>query len=442
MHMLADAGRTNDNGGWLVRPIVPAVTFLAVILAGCGGPSEPVNGDPEPLVIRGELFYPERIALPPDSLAVIELRAGEAGHGTVAAAQEIELEGRQVPIAFELTIERALLDDGEPHRVRGGVFSRPGPARITEPVTIDIDTDLVELAPLRLHPIEHVPFGTAYRCGEHGIVFGALGDHDWLVVDGRVFALKAVPAASGARYEALDDSATGFWSKGDRAIVDSGGETLPECQAVTGPELPFVARGQEPGWMVRITDEMIDLNADYGATRITFPGPRLQATLGEVAYTASTPEHHLKVVIHQTICADIATGMPHPYRVSYDLNGEGQAGCGGDPKSLLLAEWGVETVADEPPLEDTQITIAFLDDGRVAGLGSCNRYMGGFELTGEGLTFTPMAGTLMACGDEIDRQERRFHEVLGEVYRFSRPEPEQLVLHARTGETITARRAD
>lgn len=394
------------------------------------------------MVIRGELFYPERIALPPDSEAVIELRADASDQRTLVIQQRIQLDGRQVPIPFELSVDRGLLDADETYRVRGAVFSRPGPARVTDAVTIDTGTDLTELAPLRLYPIERATFGMPFRCGELGIVVGPLGDQEWMAVDGRVFALKPVPAASGARYESVDDPATGFWSKGDRALLEIGGETFPECRAITGPELPFVARGQEPGWMVRITEDEIDLNADYGATRIRFAEPRLQISLEELAYHANTTEHRLKITIHSTLCADIATGMPHPYRVSYELDGDTHRGCGGEPKNLLLAEWEVEAVANEPPIEDTRITIAFLDDDRVAGLGSCNRFMGGFELTGETLAFAPMAGTLMSCGDSIDRQERKFHDVLSEVYRFSVPEKEHLVLHARTGETIEARRLD
>jgi hypothetical protein len=27
---------------------------------------------------------------------------------------------------------------------------------------------------------------------------------------------------------------------------------LPECRAITAPELPFTARGQEPGWLIKI----------------------------------------------------------------------------------------------------------------------------------------------------------------------------------------------
>ena len=35
----------------------------------------------------------------------------------------------------------------------------------------------------------------------------------------------------------------------------------------------------------------------------------------------------------------------------------------------------------------SRVTILFLEEDRVAGSASCNRFMGGYKLTGEGLSF-------------------------------------------------------
>lgn len=414
----------------------------ASLVAACSGPADPELQETATLVIRGELFYPERIALPADSLAIVELRAAEGGRGPLLAEQRIELDGRQVPIPFELTVDRAELDAGMAPSVRGAILSRPGPVRVTAPAEIDASQDAVELAPLRLRVVEQIAFGTPYRCGDRSVIFGALGAHERMIVDGEAFDLKPVVSASGARYQSLDDPGTSFWSKGDRATVEVRGETLPECTVISGPQLPFVARGQEPGWRIAISNEEIHLLGDYGATELRFPRPEPIVAVAEVAYHAATADHRLSVFIQPTLCADIATGMPHPYRVQYELDGERQSGCGGDPHALLTgAEWEIDALAGEPPVADSRMTIQFLEGNRVAGQGSCNRYMGGFELTGEGLSFTQLAGTLMACEDPISQQETRFLSMLAEVQRFDLPTTDQLVLHTAGGETITARRS-
>ena len=86
--------------------IASRIAFLfaaAAILAGC---AIPVRADPaveDRLVIRGEMFYPEHLALTPDCVAIVELRADDAGPSELVAEQRRRLDGRQVPIPFELS---------------------------------------------------------------------------------------------------------------------------------------------------------------------------------------------------------------------------------------------------------------------------------------------------------------------------------------------------
>jgi heat shock protein HslJ len=50
-----------------------------------------------------------------------------------------------------------------------------------------------------------------------------------LTVGGEVFEMRPVEAASGTRYEAMNDPTTTFWNKGDRSTITVRGRTLPEC---------------------------------------------------------------------------------------------------------------------------------------------------------------------------------------------------------------------
>jgi heat shock protein HslJ/membrane-bound inhibitor of C-type lysozyme len=284
-------------------------------------------------------------------------------------------------------------------------------------------------------------FGTSYACGQASVIFGTLGEQARLIVGGEAFELKPVVSASGARYQAVDGTDTGFWSKGERALVTVRGRELPECLAVREPELPFTARGQEPGWMITIDAGTIFLNADFGALQLRFPRSAPQVSADGIRYRTEAGGRRLTVWIQPRICADSATGMPHPYQVRYELDGKGHPGCGGEPKSLLTGgEWVVETIDGTPVVEKSEATILFMEDGRVAGNAACNRFIGGFDLTGEGLSFSQMGTTMMACEEPLSLQEARFLELLQTVFRFEISPEGRLVLHSPDGRRITAKR--
>ena len=282
---------------------------------------------------------------------------------------------------------------------------------------------------------------TFYRCGATPVTFNAPEGHARLEIVGESFDLKPAVSASGARYTAVDGSATGFWSKGEQALVTVRGRELPECRTLREPELPFTARGQEPGWMITIDADTIFLNADYGTLQLRMPKTEPLKTAEGFLYRTAAEGRRLSVAIRPEICADVATGMPHPDRVRYELDGKAHAGCGGDPQSLLTGlEWIVETIGGEPVVEKSEPTILFLEEGRVAGNASCNRFTGSFRLTGEGLSFGQMANTMMACEEPLSRQEARFLELLQKTHRFEIGPQGRLVLLTPDGQRITARR--
>ena len=66
------------------------------------------------------------------------------------------------------------------------------------------------------------------------------------------------------------------------------------------------------------------------------------------------------------------------------------------------------------------------DTRRVSGAGGCNRFIGGYQLDGDLLTFGQTAGTMMACGDEM-QTERGFFTALRQV-RKARVSGRQLTL--------------
>jgi len=219
----------------MIAPRIALVFVAAAVLAGC---AVPVRTDPaaeDRLVIRGEMFYTEQVALTPDCVAIVELREDDAGPAQPVAEQRRQLDGRQMPIPFELSVETSALKSSTLYVFRGAIVSAQGPVLATEAVEITARTGVVELGALRLLPVERIAFGTPYLCGDTSVIFGALGQHVRMIVRGEAFDLE--PAASGDCYEALDGTDTRFCfrSEGDRAMVTVRGVGLPECRAITRP---------------------------------------------------------------------------------------------------------------------------------------------------------------------------------------------------------------
>jgi heat shock protein HslJ len=224
-------------------------------------------------------------------------------------------------------------------------------------------------------------------------------------------------------------------------LVAKDGKVLPEYQAIHEPKLPFTARGQEPGWMITIDTSTIFLNSEYGALQLSMPRTEPRTTAEDIHYSTEEGGQRLEVFIRPEVCADVATGMPHPYQVRFELDGQGHAGCGGDPNSLLIGdEWTVESIDGVPVIEKSEVTIHFMEEWRVSGSASCNRFIGGYQLTGEGLSFSQLGTTMMACEEHLSQQEFRFLEVLKAVVRFEISKEGRLVLYTPDQRRITGRR--
>jgi heat shock protein HslJ len=202
------------------------------------------------------------------------------------------------------------------------------------------------------------------------------------------------------------------------------------------------ASGNEPGWALTLTQDAITVSmADGRRLTLAAPAPdKLDDRTLRYAAEAEGKPFYVQVVDRP--CRDSMTGMPHPKTVFMTLAGKPYEGCGGDPASLLAGgDWLVTSLAGSPVATDGQAaSIAFTLDGKVSGSTGCNRFMGGFALTGETLTFGPLAGTRMACPEALMQQESRMFELLAAVRGFQITEAGDLVLLAGDRQVV-ARRA-
>lgn len=95
-----------------------------------------------------------------------------------------------------------------------------------------------------------------------------------------------------------------------------------------------------------------------------------------------------------------------------------ELGGGGDES--LDGEWIMDTRALRPP------TITFADDG-ASGFAGCNRWFGQYARDGEGLAFSGVGATRMACEQPMMTIESNFLAVL-ERTQSARVEGDMLIL--------------
>ena len=124
------------------------------------------------------------------------------------------------------------------------------------------------------------------------------------------------------------------------------------------------------------------------------------------------------------------------------ISGLVAAACASNAPTALLADthWTVASINGEP-IAEVAPTIEFSTD-RISGTGGCNRYFGGYEITGaETIVIRGVGSTEMACEPaEIMAREQAYFTALSAV-RAYRHEGEQLTLSAVAGPTIVLHRA-
>jgi heat shock protein HslJ len=191
---------------------------------------------------------------------------------------------------------------------------------------------------------------------------------------------------------------------------------LASCQTMTDtPPIPnaaakYVARGNEPGWIVTMDATSIDYEGDYGETRINMPAPQGRPSFNGMRYVTD----RLTVDINYSSCTDDMSGKRFADTVSVVADGKELRGCGGrvlPPESLNDTTWSIITIGQLPVLEGVNTEVRFAD-GRISGSAGCNRFNGSYNVAGNVLTFGSIASTRMMCPDKQMKQESSFLSLL------------------------------
>ncbi|SFN54470.1 Type III secretion system lipoprotein chaperone (YscW) [Roseovarius lutimaris] len=379
--------------------------LMALIL-----PLPAVAQDDGARTIRGGLGYAQRIALPPEARATVVV---EGHFGSMLGETSVNADGQQVPLAFEVTVPADLSG-----RLSAVIHIQGQPRWVLRDVAFDAGAAPLDLGTLILEPVTPMAFAVDFTCGDLSVSVGVLGREMILRAEGRDIMLNVTESASGARYIGVNDPETEVWSKGDSAMIRLEGRDLPECKKAAPPQRAgYRAGGNEPGWTVVFDGDSAEITADYGEIRRTAVRPDVQVTPG--AYTFYMPSAGARLTVNDRICKDDATGMPYPHTAHLSLDDRDFRGCGGNPVDLLIGPiWQVTSLGDTPLVEPERLSLTFAASNRVAGSTGCNRMVGGFNLTGEGIHFGAMSSTMMACPAPLMEQERRMLDALEQVTRF------------------------
>lgn len=101
-------------------------------------------------------------------------------------------------------------------------------------------------------------------------------------------------------------------------------------------------------------------------------------------------------------------------------------------------KWLAESIRRGGVIDNLQTVLEIAADGRVSGSGGCNRITGKADISGNRISFTPLASTRMACAPASMDQEAKFLAALSDVrqWRIDGPRGKLILLDARDNEVL------
>ncbi len=99
--------------------------------------------------------------------------------------------------------------------------------------------------------------------------------------------------------------------------------------------------------------------------------------------------------------------------------GGGGAAAPSQPLTLIGTTWRMTEIDGRQVDAPEKTSLTFEEEGHVVGVTGCNRFAGSAAIDGASLSFSPLAGTRMACEASLMQQEQRFYDAAGQVSRFS-----------------------
>ncbi|RUO26761.1 hypothetical protein CWE09_08710 [Aliidiomarina minuta] len=135
--------------------------------------------------------------------------------------------------------------------------------------------------------------------------------------------------AENAEFRFRGDSAT--WTRGDQTS-DCEVRPLPEewqeAKADMRGPLRFMARGEQPQWLLKITDKDVFFEVPQEEQYRRLPASEPDYYLDMWTYDIQTREDRMRVQITDGLCRDPRTSEPYPSTVRATWNDQVFRGCG------------------------------------------------------------------------------------------------------------------
>lgn len=235
----------------MLRSLILASCFI-VPLSACGpAANDPTVVQSDMITISGQAAYRERIALRPGAVFTVVLEdVSFADDGaTVLEAVSRDVNTEQVPLSFEMFVDRETLSETGQYSVRAVItdandallWTTDTPYLVTPtPGSQSLGTlRLVQAAPIEVVPTQETLSSTAmnYDCAGLAVSMIFKDDAADMTIGPDTYSLMITPAASGAQYISTDETTPAmFWDKGDTALLQIGDGEVITCQKVMTPE--------------------------------------------------------------------------------------------------------------------------------------------------------------------------------------------------------------
>lgn len=172
--------------------------------------------------------------------------------------------------------------------------------------------------------------------------------------------------------------------------------------------------GETTGWAIQLDSATIfdgkqvhsvEVDAPQTATLEKFENKRVTAT-GTISHQQGVETGQRSILEISSIRAVPAATIPSPVKPV--------------AAGLVGTDWLLDDLAGTAVIHGVQATLAFPEAGKVTGNGSCNRFFGSVEISGNIIKFGPLGSTRMACPEPVMDQESKYLAALQYAERFER----------------------
>ncbi|MCC5955428.1 MAG: META domain-containing protein [Natronohydrobacter sp.] len=330
-----------------------------------------------------------------------------------------------------------------PHLPRGTQTLQGGLAQdgrvIAQGAVQPLDGDTGRISEHRLHPALALGFADIWQCAENGalrVTHDAEALH--LKIDGAVVRVEPQPDQDQIYSNAAGYS---FTRDGNRArlVWQDGPEDLCEI-ALFAPILPMLARAHSGEWRIELGREraLIEVpgleDTSLSTTGLVISAPR--------DGTVSVQGGGLVLRLLDDHCRLGMADLIYPVtaRLRIDTISAPPEGCAGDPLSLLAGEpWRVTSLLGIPMAlaPGAEMTLE-LNDNRLSGRATCNRYVAQARIEDDRLDFHDLGTTRLPCAMDRGALEQRFLDALEAATGFDISTNGMLTLRAGPMPVLTA----